>query len=127
LDRARITYYRKTSGDLRYAAQIKGGWRIQTIDTENDVGRSSALIVNPRNNRSCVAYTDGTAHLIKFAAQNKVGTWGNQPAAKLKGGANFLSVGLSYYYGPMIGYYDTHSKGLRLAYYSDGQWQGKVV
>jgi uncharacterized delta-60 repeat protein len=127
-DRPRVSYYRKSSGDLRYAWRSGKGWRIQTIDggDGSDVGRSSTLVINPRTGRSTAAYVDSTARQIKYAGQNKAGNWGIETAAKFKGGADFVSMAFSYYFGPMISFYDTRTRDLKVAYYTDS-WQGQVI
>ena len=48
-----LTYYDTTNADLKYAVRDNGGWSIETVDAEGDVGRYSSL-----------AFTsDGTPHI----------------------------------------------------------------
>ena len=45
-DGAMISYYKRTTGDLRLAVQVTGGWQISNVDTTGDVGRITSMTLD---------------------------------------------------------------------------------
>jgi hypothetical protein len=65
-DRAHISYYDGTNGDLKYARFDGAVWIIQTIETEGDVGTRTSLELDQA---SCphISYRDVTNQALKYA------------------------------------------------------------
>ncbi|HEX3355729.1 MAG TPA: delta-60 repeat domain-containing protein, partial [Tepidisphaeraceae bacterium] len=126
-----IAYYRKTSGDLRFASEKPdGSWGIENIDAAGNVGRSCELYqtYNDETLTPIVVYSDSTTNEIKFGTYQKGGKWLLQTVAKTKGGADFYSIDWARY-SPAISFYDAYSGDLNLAYREDPTtdiWSGLV-
>jgi uncharacterized delta-60 repeat protein len=112
-----IAYYRKTSGDLRFAAEKPdGSWGIENIDAAGDVGRSCELYqsFDYLTPTPVVVYSDSTTNEVKFGMYQKGGKWQLQTVTTTKGGADFYSID----YGrdsPAISFYDAYSGDLDTA------------
>ena len=58
-----ISYYKRTTGDLRLATQQTGGWAISTIDSAGDVGRCTSMTLDPNRptaSKVAIARSDAT-------------------------------------------------------------------
>ncbi|MFT3785898.1 MAG: S8 family serine peptidase [Tepidisphaeraceae bacterium] len=90
-DTPHISYYRRSSGDLRLASRYptsdgNGGtnnWRILDVDTADDVGRSSAITLD-RNGRLVIAYESSTMGKVRVARQNNSLSSGAFPVWNLR-------------------------------------------
>ncbi len=126
-DNPTIAYYKKTTGDLRFAIFSGTSWGYETVESNDDVGRSSSLAIDPFSNHFTVSYVDSTTGDIRFASHQKGGTWAIQTVAKTKG-ADFLT--LTYDWSTAyISYYDAYNGDLRLAskYYYDTTWSSRLI
>jgi hypothetical protein len=123
-----ISYYHASGGDLRLAALGASGWKISAIDTAGDVGRYSSLALNPATGRWAVAYEATGVGGVKYASQNKNGTWSttlvDQPGAA-GGGPVSLAFGKDKL--PAFSYYAAKTADLRLARLSGGRWRVQAV
>jgi hypothetical protein len=71
---ARISYYDKTAGDLKYATQVgKTTWEIETVDTPGNVGGWTSLVLENGDPR--IAYYDFDNGDLKFASKSGSGSW----------------------------------------------------
>jgi hypothetical protein len=50
------------------------GWRFESVDTEGDVGDHSAIAIGP-DGAPAIAYRDGDARVLKYAARSAAGVW----------------------------------------------------
>jgi uncharacterized delta-60 repeat protein len=120
--RPTISYYKKTGGDLKLAVLKEDGeWAAEVIDSENDVGRSTALVAQPLSGRWSIAYTDTTTGAVKFAWRTKMRVWALETAATTQGGADFLSLAYNpstepagVYMRAAISYFDAYNADLRI-------------
>jgi len=88
-----ISYYRKTSGDLKYAReQTDGTFKTGSVDTKGDVGRSTAISVDV-NGRVGIAYEDSGRGYVKYAELAPRATaWANTVVDSKTRGAAFISM-----------------------------------
>ena len=120
--RPTISYYKKTGGDLKLAVQkAPGEWAAEVVDSENDVGRSTALVAQPLSGRWSIAYTDTTTGAVKFAWRTKQRVWALETAATTQGGADFLSLAFNpstepegVYLQAAISYFDAYDADLKI-------------
>jgi uncharacterized delta-60 repeat protein len=121
--RATMTYYKKSGGDLKFARlESTGRFSYETVDSANDVGRSSVLVASPKTRRYGIAYVDNTTGSVMWAGRKKGGVgWTIKTAATTTGGADFLSMAFGFYQEPAISYYDAAKADLKLAYFDAAQ------
>ena len=120
--RPTISYYKKTGGDLKLAVQkAPGEWAAEVIDSENDVGRSTALVAQPLSGRWSIAYTDTTSGAVKLAWRTKQRVWALETAATTVGGADFVSLAYNpstepggVYLRAAISYFDAYDADLKI-------------
>ncbi|MDQ3440277.1 MAG: hypothetical protein M3478_07995, partial [Planctomycetota bacterium] len=120
--RPTIAYYKKTGGDLKLAVlKTEGEWAAEVIDSENDVGRSAALVAQPLSGRWSIAYTDTTSGAVKLAWRTKQRVWALETAATTQGGADFLSLAYNpstepqgVYVRAAISYFDAYDADLKI-------------
>jgi uncharacterized delta-60 repeat protein len=114
-DEPAVTYYNQ--GQHRLSFAIKNGktrWSYEVVDQSgDDVGRSNALVLSPNSGQYTVAYTDSTTGSVMWARRNTDGTWRTKTAAKTTGGADFVSMTYTYYYAPMIAFFDKATADLK--------------
>jgi hypothetical protein len=127
-DRPNVSYYKRTGGDLRYAVMLApNSWRVETVDSADNVGRGSELIQSPTTHRFTVAYIDQTHAAVKWATRKKANKWIAQTVAMSTGTPAFVSMNYGYYYRPAITWYEAGSADLKLAAVEDGQWNVKTL
>jgi len=68
-----ISYYNGLTFSLNYATDQSGSWVTSTIDNSPDVGRVSAIAIDP-NGDLHVSYSDNTNGYLKYAT-NASGSW----------------------------------------------------
>jgi hypothetical protein len=66
LDRAHISYYDLTNGDLKYARWTGSEWFIETVDIAGDVGRYTSLALDGDGNAH-ISYYDVSNRNLKYA------------------------------------------------------------
>ncbi len=113
-----IAYYRKTSGDLRYAVRNSNGtWTTQNIDTTGDVGRYAQLYRAEFNGEplTAVAYVDNTDHAIKLAKLGSNNLWTTETVTTLTADPTDLSIVFVGNDQPAIGFYDPSSADFKIA------------
>lgn len=118
-----ISYYRKTTGDLRVARKdAQGIWRIESVDTEGDVGRDTSIDVDS-SGRIGVAYADSGTGFLKFAIFSpKIGTWANVAVDKTTSRVSFLSMKFDAFDNPAVSYYDSGPANLKVARFFARKW-----
>jgi hypothetical protein len=127
-DRPNVSYYKRTGGDLRYAVMLApNSWRVETVDSADNVGRGSELVQSPTTHRFTVAYIDQTHAAVKWATRKKANKWIAQTVAMSTGTPAFVSMNYGYYYRPAITWYEAGSADLKLAAVEDGQWNVKTL
>ncbi len=64
-----VSYYDKTSGDLKYAHLVGDKWEIETVDSAGNVGGYSSLVLE-NGDQPRIAYYDFDLGDLKFAAKS---------------------------------------------------------
>lgn len=117
-NQAMIAYYRKTSGDLRFATQnSNGSWTISTVASAGDVGRSARLVRNiflSGQAKPVIGYVDSSNSQVNFA-EWAAGSWSSQVVATLNGAADYLFIAYGRY-APAISFYDAYNGDLKVAH-----------
>ncbi len=123
-----ISYYRKTTGDLRIARKTDlGAWTIQAIDTANDVGRDTAISIDPTG-RIGVAYADSSQGHLKYALFNaKTKAWATTTVDSTTTGVSFMSTTFDEHNNPVISYYDATPADLKVARFDARRWTSERV
>ncbi len=123
-----ISYYRKTSGDLRVARMNdQGAWSIEAVDTADDVGRDTAIAIDPAG-RIGVAYADSTRGHLKYALYNpRAGSWAHTTVDKNMTGVSFTSTTFDPDNNPVISYYDATPADLKVARFANRRWTAEHV
>lgn len=124
-DHPHISYYHRSSQDLRYAYHDGSSWQIGTVDSGGDVGLGTSLAIDT-NNHPHIAYWDTTNTALKYAQFNGVswisetvdseGTVGPEPS---------LALDLQNY--PHISYNDWGNSSLKYAYFDGTSWYSETV
>jgi hypothetical protein len=65
-DMPHISYYDSEKNDLKYAYKNSFGWRIQTVDSKEDVGLYTAIALDSNGNPH-ISYYDETNNDLKYA------------------------------------------------------------
>jgi hypothetical protein len=123
-DRPTMTYYKKTTGDLRFARYdaATNAFHYELVDSTGDVGRSGVLVASPKTRRYSIAYADTSTGEVKWAGRPKGGVgWNIKVAADTAGGADFISMAYGFNYEPVISYYDAAKADLKLTYFDANQ------
>lgn len=120
-DRARISYYDLTRGNLKYAEEKPGeGWLISVLDgEETDVGRYSSLAVDEAN-RYHIAYYDSDNRALKYVRQ------GTEPVTVVSTTddvGRYSSLTLDLYGNPQICYHNYSDRSLELARFDGVDFQ----
>jgi hypothetical protein len=131
----RISYYAKTTGDLKFAGTSDLGgtnWETSVIASANDVGRYSSIAVTPNGGfgfRLAVAYEDTTlGHFMYAEPASAGGLWAATTVdSSTQGGGGNISLvfdnGL-----PAMSYYDAKNADLKFAQRSSrGKWSTTLV
>jgi hypothetical protein len=133
---AMIGYYKRTTGDLRLAIQVTGGWQISNIDTTGDVGRCTSMILDPNRptaSKIAIAYDDSNGGTKKFAIQSGTGYAITTVDNTTPTGGGYTSLAYEPYldtdnvYHPVMSYYDSFNSALKFARQSAGVWTATTV
>ena len=116
-----VSFYDKTTGDLKYAVRTGGGWVIQTVDSTGNVGVDNALALDSSAHPH-IAYFDYTNTDIRYAVYNG-STWDietvNNTANYAGEAVDMVLDGADY---PHISYKDQTANKLGYAYQDAGGW-----
>jgi hypothetical protein len=127
--RPAISYYYKNGGNLRLAKFNGSTWDISTIASDGDVGRYSALQMNPGTKKLSVACEEtSTGHYV-FGEQGAGGVWNMATVdGATRGGGGYISLNFSDANLPAISYYDAVNADLKYAERSSrGKWNATTV
>jgi hypothetical protein len=121
--RAHVSHYDYTSEDLRYSIVDAGVFRFETVESEGDVGRHSALALGadelPR-----IAYADTTRGALHFA--HRIGdTFELETIDRVP--AESVSLALDSADRPHVLYHDAAAQTLRYAFRDELGWRIEVV
>lgn len=119
-DRAHISYYDGSNGDLKYATNKDGEWACYTIDGEGDVGRYSSVAVDPAGFIH-ISYLDWTNRDLKYAT-NVGGAWSTQTVDSEGSVGLFSSIAVDDQGAVHISYLDWTDYDLKYATNKDGDW-----
>lgn len=119
-DRAHISYYDGSNGDLKYATNKDGEWACYTIDSEGDVGRYSSVAVDPAGFIH-ISYLDWTNRDLKYAT-NVGGTWSTHTVDSEGSVGLFSSIAVDDRGAVHISYLDWTEYDLKYATNKDGDW-----
>ena len=119
-----MSYYRKTSGDLRVMWHDGNEWLRHEVDTEGVVGTFNSLAFS-KNGTLGVAYVDATNGDVKYA-QRSGSTWTTERVDDLAGTA-FISLAFDNNNKPAVSYYDAWNADLKYATKSSGSWQTTAI
>ncbi|MFH1228305.1 MAG: hypothetical protein V1701_10450 [Planctomycetota bacterium] len=72
-NKAHISYYDETNGDLKYTTNASGSWVCSTLDSTDDVGRYASIALDSTN-KAHISYRDYTNGDLKDAT-NASGSW----------------------------------------------------
>lgn len=123
-----ISYFNKTSGDLKLADFDGTNWNISVIASTGEVGRYSSLRVHPVSGRFAVAYNDDTNGDVKYAEKNP-SAWSFQTVdANSPAGGSYISLNFNSVNRPAIAYCDTANADLEFAERSSrGKWSTQTL
>lgn len=126
-----ISYYHRTNGDLRLATAAGDSWRISSVDTAGDVGRWSAIQLDPNAPAASdvvIAYTDSTRGAYKYAAAFQ-GGWKtltiDDPVGTETGGylsLQFTPTPIAGRLRPAVSYYDANETSVKFATFDGANW-----
>ncbi len=123
-----ISYYAKTGGNLKVARFDGSAWSNTVIDSTDDVGRYSALALNPVNNLFGISYEDSTLGHFRYAQEASNHTFSAITVdATTKSGGGYTS--LNFQNGnPAFSYYDAFNADLKYAERSSkGKWSTAAI
>ncbi|MGC4031880.1 MAG: hypothetical protein QM754_09145 [Tepidisphaeraceae bacterium] len=126
---ALVTYYRKTTGDLRAARRnFEGVWTITTVAEAGDIGRSTSAAMSSTGTIG-VAYEDSTHGWVGYAQMNpRTGVWSTTIADKATRGAAYISTTFSTEDdSPWISYYDSYPANLKVAHFANRAWTSETI
>ena len=69
-----LAWYDDTAKELKYAVKSGDSWEISTVDSEGDVGRYPALVIDNNNN----AYISYYEMMSNTSGYTKVAKWGGE-------------------------------------------------
>src|SRR5206468_583874 len=121
-----ITYYYKTSGDLRLATNDGTGCAVSAIDTTQDSGRYSSFAFTNSGQYS-VAYENTTTGQFKYASLGS-SRWNIQTVdSKTRIGGGFISLAYDASNHPALSYYDAYNADLKFAQSNGSSWTTQTV
>lgn len=124
-NRAHISYYNATSGDLMYARWTGSTWSIGVVDSAGDVGRYSSLALDSTGDAH-IAYYDAGNGDLKYASGSGAG-WTIAIVDGVGDTGQFASLAFDQSDQPHISYYDASAAHLRYARWSGGGWTLQTV
>ncbi len=98
-------------------------WHIETVDSDDDVGRYSSIALDSNGNPH-ITYYDGTYQDLKYAHHD--GTWHIETVDAAGDVGEYSSIALDSGDNPHISYRDQTDLALNYAYY-DGTWHIETV
>ena len=130
-----VTFQEQTDGDLALASRGPGGWSIELVETEGQVGLFSHLVID-RDGRFHLSYlkTEGaSAGIVRYATRGAdETTWSISEVGRLDdlsfgfiGARNSTSLALDSAGNPWIAY--TDESVLKLAVRDGSSWQTHTV
>lgn len=114
-DHAHISYYDSSAKDLKYAFKDSGGWSIETVDSEGNVGTYTSLQLDSQGN-PCISYHEKDFR-VKLACK-VAGTWKIQVVQEGWRIGSYTSLALDENDLPRISFYNGNSYDL---YYAAGR------
>jgi len=130
----RISYYDSTSGDLKFAQIFMGQWQIRTVDTSDDVGKYTSLVVDsalPSN--AFISYYDATNGNLKYARWDGAASSAVvQVVDSTNDVGQYTSIVLTDSSNnsdrrPRISYYDATNGDLKYAKWNGSTWEVATV
>ncbi|MFH1228674.1 MAG: DUF2341 domain-containing protein [Planctomycetota bacterium] len=117
---AHISYYDRTNGDLKHAANTSGSWQHTSIDSVGDVGKCSGLVIDNANNIH-ISYYDATNRKLKYIrSQGGIFAAGQIMTVDAGGKNNSITLSSNQVH---IAYIDSANNGLKYANNTKGLWQ----
>jgi hypothetical protein len=110
---------------IAYLAEA-GGWRIERVDTIDNVGQYTSLALD-KNNNSHISYYDDTNTSLKYAYFD--GTWHIETVDETGSVGMYTSLVLDSNGNPHISYFldnDGEKDALKYAHF-DGSWKIEIV
>jgi hypothetical protein len=109
---ARLAYYDNSPGDLRYARRVANTWGTEAVDTSGDVGESSALAIDSRNNPHLVLYK--TTGMLRYARwDDSSSAWSVEDVVDAGAYGGSCDLALDSADRPHISYFDSDSGSLK--------------
>ena len=124
-DRAHISYYDRTNGDLKYATNAGGSWATYTLDSVGNVGMFTSIAVDS-NNKVHISYLDWTNADLKYAT-NASGSWAYYTIDSTGNVGLYSSIAVDSNNNVHISYFDWTNNVLKYATNEAGSWATYTV
>jgi len=123
--RVHICYYNETTGDLKYANNLGGGWSTITLDSLNNTGFYTSIAVDSDNNLH-ISYRNADLGTLKYAT-NVSGVWLTYTIDNTGDVGEYTSIAVDSNDKICISYYDVGNKALKYATNVTGPWVKSTV
>jgi hypothetical protein len=123
--KAHISYYDNTNGDLKYATNASGNWVVITVDSEGNVGVSTAIAIDSAG-KVHISYYDQTNWALKYAT-NASGSWATETVDSEGQVGDFSSIAVDSAGKVHISYFDDTNGALKYATNTSGLWVTTTV
>ncbi len=124
-DKAHVSYYDATNGDLKYANNTQGYWASAIVDSTGDVGKFSSLAVTYLG-AAHISYYDATNGDLKYA-NNASGSWALYSLSAEGDTGLYTSLALDILDAVYISYHDATNSSLHFITNNSGNWQAAIV
>lgn len=114
-----------TDTDLMYAHHDGSSWRVETVESEGNVGSFVSLAVDSAG-RPHIAYFDHTHGALKYATQDGT-SWRVETADDIGWVGWYASLALDSQDHPHIAYYDMNNQHLKYAHHDGRGWHVETV
>jgi hypothetical protein len=124
-NKAYISYYDVTNGDLKYATNASGSWVATAVDSTGDVGKYTSIALDS-SNKAYISYFDVTNGVLKYAT-NASGSWVATAVDSTGDVGKYTSIALGSSNKAYISYFDVTNGVLKYATNASGSWVTTVV
>jgi len=117
-----VSYYRRSSGELRVAHLNDNAWEVERVDLTGDVGRHTSIATD-HDDKVAVSYEDSSRGTLKYATLNDAGQWTRLTIDSTTSGLGFTSLAFDADNRPAVAYYHASPGDLKFAKFNGTIWR----